>query len=81
MQLMPGTAKGRGVTDPFDPEQNVRAGTAELRDLYAKYGNWREALIAYNWGQGNYDKARAKGKDIPDETRAYVTKVLRTAQL
>lgn len=81
MQLMPKTAAARGVKDPFDPKQNVQAGIAELGDLYKKYGNWREALIAYNWGQGNYDKAKASGRSIPSETRTYVAKVMRQAGL
>ena len=36
MQLMPGTARDMGVTDPFDPEQNIRGGLSYLRWLLAK---------------------------------------------
>lgn len=55
-QLMPGTAAQYGVTNPFDATQSAAAGTAYLSDLYAKYGDWFTALVAYNWGPGNVDK-------------------------
>jgi soluble lytic murein transglycosylase-like protein len=81
MQLMPGTAKDMGVTDPFNPQQNVAGGTKYLQQLFEKYGNWREALAAYNWGPRNYDEAKAVGKPLPAETRAYVAKVMQQAGL
>ena len=55
MQLMPDTAAGLGVDDPFDPQQNINGGARLLRELFDKYGNWRDALIAYNEGPGNFD--------------------------
>ncbi len=80
MQLMPATQKQFGVTDPFDPEQNIPAGTHDLSDLIKKYGDKRTALAAYNWGPDNVDAAMAKyGKNwlnhAPKETRDYVNKI------
>ena len=51
MQLMPATIEQFGVTDPFDPKQNVDAGSKFLKQLLAKYnGDVRLALSAYNAG-------------------------------
>ena len=74
MQLMPSTARGLGVSDSFDPEQNVMAGTRFLKDMLRRYGgNLDEALAAYNWGPGNVD--RHGSDNLPRETRAYLGKV------
>lgn len=74
MQLMPATARGLGVTDSFDPEQNVMAGTRFLKDMLQRYnGNVDEALAAYNWGPGNVD--RHGTESLPRETRSYLAKV------
>jgi len=73
MQLMPATARGLGVTNSFDPEQNVMAGTRFLRELLDRYhGNVDKALAAYNWGPGNVDR---KPHLLPRETRDYLAKV------
>ena len=54
MQLMPATAKRFGVTDSFDPEENIHAGTRYLRWLLTKFdGNADLAVAAYNAGEGN----------------------------
>ncbi len=72
MQLMPATSKSLGVTEPFDPEQNVMAGTRFLSDMLDRYkGDLNSALAAYNWGPGNVDK----GKALPRETREYLVKI------
>lgn len=73
MQLMPATARGLGVTDSFDPEQNVMGGTRFLKDLLDRYnGDVDSALAAYNWGPGNVDR---KPDRLPRETRDYLVKV------
>lgn len=51
-QLMPSTAADLGV-DPWDPAQNIAGGAAYLSDQYKKFGNWNDALAAYNAGAGN----------------------------
>jgi len=52
-QLMPSTGASLGVTNPFDPSQNIDAGERYLSQLYTQYGDWNTALVAYNEGPGN----------------------------
>jgi soluble lytic murein transglycosylase-like protein len=76
MQLMPATAQQLGVTDPFDPEQNIAAGVEYLGKLLRKYGgNETHALAAYNWGPGNVDKAIEVGRAFPEQVLQYVRNV------
>lgn len=73
MQLMPDTARSLGVSNSFDPEQNVMAGTRFLRDLLNRYnGKLEPALAAYNWGPGNVDK---QPDHLPRETRDYLARI------
>ena len=73
MQLMPRTATSLGVTDPFNPGQNVAGGVDYWADLLQQSdGNPVEALAKWNFGPGNI----AKGKPIPAETSNFVDTVM-----
>lgn len=54
MQLEPSTARSLGVSNSFNPQQNIKGGTKYLSQLYKRFGNWTDALAAYNAGPGNY---------------------------
>lgn len=57
MQLMDATAKELGVTDSYNPEQNIMGGAKYLRQLLDRYnGDTTKALASYNGGMGNVDK-------------------------
>lgn len=74
MQIMPDTQKVLGLTDPFDPERNIAAGTRYLKAMLDRFQSEVMALAAYNAGPG----AVAKHGGVPpfDETRDYVLKVV-----
>ena len=77
MQVMPDTWAGLRVRhglgrDPYDPRDNILAGTAYLREMFDRYGNVAAMLAAYNAGPGRYDEHLATGRALPAETRAYV---------
>lgn len=76
MQLMPDTASGLGVDDPFDPHQNVDGGARYLKQMLDRYGgNLLLGLAAYNAGPGRADNAGAF--PLPAETTSYVSDILK----
>ncbi|MDD6327717.1 MAG: lytic transglycosylase domain-containing protein [Lachnospiraceae bacterium] len=79
MQLMPSTAASLGVTDAYDPYQNIMGGAKLLSQLSKMYNGDQTLMIAaYNAGPGNV----AKYGGIPPfkETQNYVAKVLKTLE-
>jgi SLT domain-containing protein len=79
MQLMPGTwARQRARfglgSDPFDPRDNIMAGTSYLREMYDSYGAVG-MLAAYNAGPGRYEDWRDRGRPLPAETRNYIARI------
>ncbi len=78
-QLMPNTAKSYGVTDPFDINQNIRAGVQHLGVLLNKYNDKALVAAAYNAGEPAVNQAGG----IPPfpETQKYVSKVLSSGEM
>lgn len=79
MQLMPGTwARQRARyglgADPFDPRDNIMAGTSYLREMYDRYGAYG-MLAAYNAGPGRYEDWRDRQRPLPAETLAYISRI------
>ena len=79
MQLMDGTARELGVTDAFDPAQNIAAGAKYLKQMLSRFGgDVTRAVAAYNAGPGSVE---ASGGIPPyAETQSYVQKVLHLAR-
>jgi soluble lytic murein transglycosylase-like protein len=85
MQIMPSTYNDmrkayRLGTDPFDPQDNITAGTAYLHWLYGKYG-YPEMFAAYNDGPGNLEQRLLDQKLLPLETRNYLARVTGVVQV
>jgi soluble lytic murein transglycosylase-like protein len=77
MQLMPATATRFGISNRYDPNQNIHAGARYLKFLMDRFGqNIRLALAAYNAGEEAVDR---NGGQIPpfSETMAYVPRVMK----
>ncbi len=80
MQVMPGTydeLKARYSElgdDPFDPRNNILAGTAYIREMYDIYGS-PGFLAAYNAGPGRLDDYMTRNRTLPEETRRYVAAI------
>jgi len=77
-QLMPGTARELGVSDPFDPVQNLNGAARYFKQQIDRFGDIGLALAAYNWGPSRVRKLveNPRSVRIPKETADYVPKVL-----
>lgn len=75
-QLMPGTAAQLGV-NPSDLTSNIQGGINYLSQLYSEFGNWPDALAAYNWGPGNVQNYGSG--NYPASVQNYVSSVLSLA--
>lgn len=76
MQIMPATwaelrARYGLGSDPFDPRNNILAGTAYLREMYNRFGS-PGFLAAYNAGPARYAEYLATGRPLPRETTSYM---------
>jgi transglycosylase-like protein with SLT domain/sporulation related protein len=71
-QFMPGTARERGLADPFDPERAIPKAALLLADLRRQFGNLGVAAAAYNAGPARVLGWLHGQGELPAETRAYV---------
>jgi hypothetical protein len=84
MQVSAKAAFDVGGGDRFDLQQNRLLGRAYLTQMFLRYGNWGDALAAYNWGPGNMDLWIASGRRadrLPLDVARYVARVLRDAMI
>ena len=82
MQVGAKAAFDVGGGDRFDLLENRRLGRAYLAQMFRRYGNWPDALAAYNWGPGNMDQWIGGGRrafQLPLDVARYVARVLRDA--
>jgi Transglycosylase SLT domain len=84
MQVTKAAASDVGGGDRFDTEQNLQIGRAYLAQLYHRYGDWPDAIAAYNWGIGNFDawvKAGRPASGPVAGVSAYLGRVLHDSGL
>lgn len=74
-QFMPATAREMGI-DPLNPDQAIPAAARYLRQQYVRFGNWRLALVAYNWGPGNVAKALKEKRPMLMAATGYADRIL-----
>jgi hypothetical protein len=82
MQVSAAAAIDVGGGDRFNIVENRQLGRAYLAHMYRRYGNWPDAIVAYNWGPGNMDAWIGSGRPIdsfPLEVERYRDRVLRDA--
>ncbi len=82
MQVSAAAAIDIGGGDRFDMAENRQLGRAYLARMYRRYGNWPDAIAAYNWGPGNMDAWIGSGRpsgSFPLEVERYRDRVLRDA--
>jgi hypothetical protein len=82
MQVSAAAAVDIGGGDRFDMAENRQMGRAYLARMYRRYGNWPDAITAYNWGPGNMDAWIDSGRpsgNFPLEVERYRDRVLRDA--
>ena len=82
MQVSAAAAFDVGGGNRFDIVENRLLGRAYLAQMYRRYGNWTDAIAAYNWGPGNMDAWIAAGRNtdrLPFDVARYVALVLRGA--
>ena len=83
MQLEPGTAASLGVSNPWNPQQNLNGGAKYLAQMDKEFGTWQLALAAYNAGPGEVSKLiHSHGKSfadiqkyLPAQTQNYVNSI------
>lgn len=85
MQLMPGTWSGMRVkygfgNDPFDPQDNIFAGTAYLREMFDRYG-YPDLFAAYQAGPGRLEAVLAGLKPLPETTKTYLENIVHGAEI
>jgi Transglycosylase SLT domain len=76
-QFMPKTADGRGLANPFDPEEAIPKSAELLADLKQRFGNLGLAAAAYNAGPARVANWLAGHGNLPAETRDYVLTITR----